>query len=158
MSKMMAWLLVMGLIVTDYLSKWWVETALPFHEKVDLIPFWAFFRTHNEGIAFSLLAGANDWLLVVLTLAIIGFVIWLWANSDGERMLSQVGYAFIVGGAAGNLVDRIFLGYVVDFILFYTENWSFAVFNLADSFISVGAAAIILDEVLDFRRHQGEKS
>ena len=76
------------------------------------------------------------------------FVFWLWWKTPAERRLTHVAFAIIVGGAIGNLIDRVRLGYVVDYVLFHTPVWSFAVFNLADAFISVGAAIIVLDEFL----------
>ncbi len=145
-------LLVLLLVGFDQGSKWLVENNLPFQQAVDLLPMLAFFRTYNEGIAFSFLSSLNDTVLVAFTVLVIGFIIWLWRGVDSGRWLSSIGYALVLGGAIGNLVDRLLLGKVVDFILFHTTNWSFAVFNLADSFITVGAAAIILDEILTARK------
>ena len=132
----------------DLLVKNWVETSLPFHEQVPVMPFLSWFRTWNEGIAFSFLTFLDDRVLVAITVAIILFVLWLWRQTPKYRWLSQVGFALVFGGAIGNLVDRVFLGHVIDFIMVHTDTWSFAIFNLADSFISVGAACIVLDEVL----------
>ena len=152
MSRVTAAIIIVILVALDQISKWVVETTLPFHERVDVIPFWSLYRTHNEGVAFSFLSSLNDWVLVAFTVAIIGFVFWLWLQADKEKWISQIGFILILAGAVGNLIDRALLGYVVDFILFHTQTWSFAVFNIADSLITVGAAAIIIDEVLDFRR------
>ena len=69
-----------------------------------------------------------------------------------------VGYALIIAGAIGNLVDRLLFGYVIDYVLFYTATWSFAVFNLADSFITIGAGLVILDELLGFGREDTRPS
>ena len=150
-------LLVVLLAGLDQVSKWFVETYLPLQKVVDLLPVLGFFRTYNEGIAFSFLSSLNDTVLIVFTLLVIGFIIWLWRGLDSARWISSVGYALVLGGAIGNLVDRLVLGKVVDFILFHTANWSFAVFNLADSFITVGAAAIILDEIMTARTVGGQK-
>lgn len=141
-------LLAAALVVLDQAVKYWVETALPFHQPVPVLPFLSWYRTWNEGIAFSFLTMLDDRLLAVLTVAILAFVLWLWRQTPGERWLAQAGFAFIAGGAVGNLIDRVFLGHVVDFILVHWNTWSFAVFNLADSFITVGAIAIILDEFI----------
>ncbi len=132
----------------DLLVKNWVENSLPFHEQVPVMPFLSWYRTWNEGIAFSFLTFLDDRVLVAITVAIILFVLWLWRQTPKYRWLSQVGFALVFGGAIGNLVDRVFLGHVIDFIMVHTDTWSFAIFNLADSFISVGAACIVLDEVL----------
>ena len=80
------------------------------------------------------------------------FVIWLWRQTPKARGIAHAGYALIIAGALGNLIDRFLFGYVIDYSLFYTETWSFAVFNLADSFITIGAGLVILDEVLMYRK------
>lgn len=152
MTLARAVLLILALILADQLSKFWVESALPFQQFVPLIPMLSLFRTYNTGIAFSMFSGLNEWALSAITIAIIGLVIWLWWRTGPGRNLSKIGFALIIGGALGNLIDRLWLGHVVDFILFHTETWSFAVFNFADSFITIGAVAIVLDEVLDARR------
>ncbi len=135
-------------IGTDLAVKNWVETNLPFEQPISVAPFLSWFRTWNEGIAFSFLSFLNDWVLVAITVLIIIFVLWLWRSTPKERWLSQLGFALVFGGAIGNLLDRVFLGHVIDFIMVHTDTWSFAIFNLADSYISVGAGAIILDEIL----------
>ena len=140
--------LVAGAVALDQVIKWLVETKLPFHELVPVIPMIALYRTWNEGIAFSLLQGLPDTGLIVLTALVIAFVTYLWWRTPPERSIAHLGYALIIGGAVGNLIDRAVYGHVVDYILFHTETWSFAVFNLADSFISVGAGLIVLDELL----------
>ncbi len=145
----MALALVGMLIGADQVSKWLVARTLPFAEAVEVMPFLAFFYTHNDGIAFSFLAGMNDIALLVVTCAIILIVVWLWHQVPSDRWLAMTGFALVVGGAIGNFIDRLRLGHVVDFILLHAGSWSFAIFNLADSFITVGAGLIILDE---FRR------
>ena len=146
------WIIVVALLAgLDQLSKWLVENQLPFQRVVDLLPVLGFYRTYNEGIAFSFLSSLNDTVLIIFTLLVIGFIIWLWRALEPARWISSIGYALVLGGAIGNLIDRVLLGKVVDFILFHTEDWSFAVFNLADSFITVGAVAIILDEIIHAR-------
>lgn len=145
-------LLVLLLILADQLSKYWVENFLPLQQFVPVIPFLSLFRTYNTGIAFSMFASLNGWALSAITLVIIGFVIWLWSRTGRGRALSKIGFALVIGGALGNLIDRLWLGHVVDFILLHTDSWSFAVFNFADSFITIGAMAIIVDELLEARR------
>lgn len=135
------------LVAIDQTVKWAVEKYLPFQEMVDVLPVLALYYTKNQGIAFSLLTGVSEKWLIALMLVVIGFVATLWARSTPQRWISQNGFAFIVAGAIGNLIDRAMNGYVIDYILVHTHNWYFAVFNLADSFITVGAAAIIIDEV-----------
>lgn len=160
---MKAFLLPYGVIallavVADQAIKYAVETGLSMHEPVALLPFLALYRTHNTGIAFSLLSDFGSVGLVVVTLAVTGFVLWIAARTDPAQRLARLGFALIIGGAIGNLIDRVWLGYVVDYILFHLPNWSFAVFNLADAFITVGAALVILDEMLSWLRSRGKPS
>lgn len=151
MSKLRWPLLVMLAIMLDLLSKYLVETSLTLYERIDIIPFLSLYRTYNEGVAFSFLSSFGSLPLIIMTLLIIVFVIWLWSKLEPWRWVSGAGYALVLGGAIGNLADRIRLGKVTDFILFHTETWSFAVFNLADTFITIGAALIILDEFLEWK-------
>lgn len=144
--------LVIALLALDQLSKFVVEKNLPLQSPLEVLPVLSLYRTHNTGIAFSLFSGIGDVPLIVLTLAITAFVIWLWTQSTAQQNWVRTGYAFIIGGALGNLIDRVRLGHVVDFILVHAGEWSFAVFNLADSFITVGASLVVLGEVLAWRR------
>lgn len=139
--------LVAILVGLDQIVKWGVEKLFAYQQSFELLPVLSLYRTHNQGIAFSLLSGLGDKWLVALMLVVIAFVATLWARSDPARWLSQVGFALIIAGAIGNLIDRAVLGYVVDYILFHVGSWYFAVFNLADALISIGAAAIIIDEL-----------
>lgn len=144
--------LVIALLALDQLSKFVVEKNLPLQSPLEVLPVLSLYRTHNTGIAFSLFSGVGDVPLIVLTLAITAFVIWLWTQSTAQQYWVRTGYAFVIGGALGNLIDRVRLGHVVDFILVHAGEWSFAVFNLADSFITVGASLVVLSEVLAWRR------
>jgi signal peptidase II len=117
-------------------------------EVVPVIPMLALYRTYNLGVAFSMLSGMDGWFIVGMRLVIVAFVIWLWRRTGKQRTFAHLGYAFIIAGALGNLIDRFLYGHVIDYILFHTETWSFAVFNLADSFITIGAGCVILDELM----------
>lgn len=140
-----------ALIGLDQLVKWQVETRLPFQQPVDFLPFISLYRTWNQGIAFSMLWGLNDAALIVMTLAIIAFVLFLASRTPAAKTAARLGFTLIISGAIGNLIDRTVYGHVVDYILFHTESWSFAVFNIADACISVGAALIVLQELIDWR-------
>ncbi|WP_296040791.1 signal peptidase II [uncultured Agrobacterium sp.] len=135
-------------VIADQVIKLLVEKYLPLQEMVPVIPFLALYRTYNLGVAFSMLSGMEGWAIVTMRLLIVAFVIWLWRKTDSERTFAHLGFALIIAGAAGNIFDRFLYGHVVDYILFHTETWSFAVFNLADSFITIGAGCVILDELL----------
>jgi len=150
--------MVAGAVGLDQAIKYLVETMLPFHELVPVLPMLSLYRTWNEGIAFSLLKDLPDSGLLVLTLVVIMFVLYLWRRTPADRTLAHLGFALIIGGALGNLIDRAVYGHVVDYILFHTRTWSFAVFNLADSFISVGAGLIVLDELIAALRDRKSKN
>ncbi|RUU04921.1 signal peptidase II [Mesorhizobium sp. USDA-HM6] len=145
-------LLVVAAIALDQWIKQLVENGLAFQEKVDLLPFLALFRTYNTGIAFSLFSSLGDTGLVVVAALVVAFVLYLAARTPPGNVIARIGFALIVGGALGNLIDRAVYGHVIDYILFHTPVWSFAVFNLADAFISVGAALIVFDELIGWRR------
>lgn len=154
--------LIAGLIITvglDQLIKYWVVNTLEVGEEIDLLPFLSLYHARNPGIAFSMLSSVSDWGLIVLTLCIICFVIWLWKNAGPEKSLSRFGFLLVIGGAIGNLIDRIRFHYVIDYISFHINGvFSFAIFNLADSFITVGAVLIVLDELLHWKREKRKAS
>lgn len=140
--------LILLALLADQIIKVLVEKYLPLQEMVPVIPFLALYRTYNLGVAFSMLSGMEGWAIVTMRLLIVAFVVWLWRKTDADRTFAHLGFALIIAGAAGNIFDRFLYGHVVDYILFHTETWSFAVFNLADSFITIGAGCVILDELL----------
>lgn len=149
-----ALLLIVMALVLDQVIKAAVEAYLPLHEPVHVVPMLALYRTHNLGVAFSMLSGMDGWFIVGMRLAIVTLVLWLWKNTPSDRHFTHLGYALIVAGAVGNLVDRFVYGHVVDYVLFYTDTWSFAVFNLADSLISLGAVAVVVDEFVASRKRK----
>mgnify|MGYP002620531269 CR=1 FL=1 len=136
----------------DQWIKHLVETRLDMHVPVPVLPFLSLYRTHNTGIAFSMLDDFGSVGLIVVTVAVMGFVAFIAARTDPAQRFARFGFALIIGGALGNLVDRVWHGHVVDYILFHLPSWSFAIFNLADAFITVGAGLVILDEFLAWRR------
>jgi signal peptidase II len=145
-------LLAVVAILLDQWIKHLVETGLPFQQPVDLLPFLALFRTYNTGIAFSLLSSLGDVGLIAVAVVVVAFVLYLAVHTAPGQVLARIGFSLIVGGALGNLVDRAVYGHVIDYILFHTPVWSFAVFNLADVFITVGAGLVLLDEFVAWRR------
>lgn len=141
-------------LVLDQLIKYLVEIYLPFQQPVPVVPYLALYRTWNEGVAFSFLSGMNSWVIVIMRLAIIGFVLWWWRSTEHPSPLSHLGFAMVISGAFGNIIDHFVYGHVVDYVLFHTETWSFAVFNLADSLITIGAVLIGVCEMLFSRKTQ----
>ena len=145
-------LLVVVAIALDQWIKQLVENGLAFQEKVDLLPFLALLRTYNTGIAFSMFQSFGDTGLVVIAVLVVAFVLYLATRTPAGHVIARTGFALIIGGALGNLIDRAVYGHVIDYVLFHTPVWSFAVFNLADAFISVGAALVAFDELIGWRR------
>lgn len=137
--------LVVFAVALDQWVKMLVETRLTMHQQVDLVPFFALFRTYNTGVAFSMFSWIGDKGLIAISIGVIAFMLYLAARTSS--MLGLTGFALVIGGAVGNLIDRAMHGHVIDYFLFHTPVWSFAVFNLADAFITVGAALILLYEV-----------
>ncbi|WP_182084224.1 signal peptidase II [Aureimonas sp. ME7] len=157
MGRLFSALSVVALAVAlDQAIKQLVVATMGLGEAIDILPFLALFHARNEGIAFSMLDGFHGLGLAAISALVLGFVGWLWWSTPADRKLTQFAFAIIVGGAIGNLIDRVSLGYVIDYILFHTPVWSFAVFNLADAFISVGAGLILFDEFVLHRRAKRE--
>ena len=144
-------LLVVVAVALDQWIKRLVETGLTMHQPVEILPFLALYRTYNTGIAFSMFAFLGAAGLIVVSIAVAAFVLYLATRTTPDQIVARAGFALIVGGALGNLIDRAVYGHVIDYILFHTPVWSFAVFNLADVFISAGAVLVVLDEFLGWR-------
>ena len=145
-------------VAADQWIKYLVEASLEMHVQVDVLPFLALYRTYNTGIAFSMFSGLGDKGLIVLSLLVVVFVLYLAARTTERQVFARIGFVFIVGGAIGNLIDRTVHGHVIDYILFHTPAWSFAVFNLADAFITIGAGLVILEELIGWRRERVKSS
>ena len=141
-------LLIGVLVGLDQWSKYLVETNLEYGVPVEVAPFFAFFRTHNDGVSFSMFSGFGVGGLIAMSATVLAIVLWIWSKTEKDRLFAHLGFAMITAGAIGNLIDRAMLGVVIDFIQFHTDNWSFAIFNVADVYISLGVAAIVLDELL----------
>ena len=135
-------------VVLDQAIKALVVATMPLGAGIEILPFLAIFHARNTGIAFSMFAGLGDVGLSLLAGAVLVVVLWLWWKTPAERRLTHFGLAIIVGGAIGNLIDRVRLGYVVDYVYFHTPAFDFAVFNLADAFITVGAVIMLVDEFI----------
>ena len=142
------WLAVLAFVL-DQASKLAVVKLLPFgYPGVEITPFFNLVHVYNKGAAFSFLAdqgGWQRWFFAVLAFAICGLLIhWLRKQSVTQRW-SGIAYSLIIGGALGNVFDRLVLGHVVDFLDFYWHRTHWQASNLADSFIFIGAAMIVLD-------------
>jgi signal peptidase II len=142
------WLAIAAVvIVLDQLSKAAISNHFVYHESFAVTPFFNLVLAHNTGAAFNFLddaGGAQRWLFSAIAVVASVWIVWLLRKHRTEKLLSFA-LAFILGGALGNLIDRIAYGYVVDFLDFYWGSYHFAAFNLADSAITCGAALLIWD-------------
>ena len=144
------WWLSALVIVLDQTTKYLAETLLVMHQPVPVLPSFNFMLTYNTGAAFSFLAGAGGWqrwlFLGLGSLVSIGLMVWLRRLKPGEKWLATA-LALILGGAIGNLIDRAWLGKVIDFIQLYYDRWYWPAFNIADSAITLGAALLVLESL-----------
>lgn len=137
--------------VLDQLTKQWASFALDYNTPLVFTSFFNFTLLHNPGAAFSFLSDSGGWQRwlfgIVALLVSLGIIVWLSRLAE-EKRLEALALALILGGAIGNLYDRIALGYVVDFIVLHYEHYYWPAFNIADCGISIGAALLILDMFL----------
>ncbi len=147
--KMALWIPLVT-IVLDQITKWLVRTRVPLHSSVEVIPnFLDITHVRNTGAAFGFLnavdfPGKTIVIAVVAIAALIGVSFYA-GTMTSQQLLSRLGMALIIGGAAGNLIDRVFVGSVVDFVDAYWGTFHFWAFNVADSAITVGVILVILD-------------
>lgn len=153
--KNVYWLwLSAAVMLLDQITKQLVVRNLDWFDSIPLMPHLNLVYLKNTGAAFSMLSDAPPAFFVLLGVAVsIGILIWLRRHPVGETRVA-VGLALILGGALGNVIDRVTRGYVVDFIDFYWGTWHFAAFNVADMAISTGAGLLILDSILQWRRER----
>jgi signal peptidase II len=141
------WLwLSLVVVVLDFATKQAVLASFRPGQALPVLPVFSLVLAFNPGAAFSFLAGASGWQRWVFTgIAVVASVVIVWLLRRGGSRLYCAGLALILGGALGNLWDRITIGQVVDFLLFHWREWSYPAFNVADSAITVGAALLIID-------------
>jgi len=151
------WLSVIVLVL-DLVTKAYASDQLTLHQPVPMFPGFNFTLMHNTGAAFSFLSEASGWQRWFFSIIAIGvsagIVVWL-KRLATNQVWTAVALALILGGALGNVWDRLTLGYVVDFIQVYYDRWYWPAFNIADSAISVGAVILIIDS---FRTARDEKN
>ena len=144
-------------VIVDQLSKLWVSATLGYNEPVVILPFFDIVLHHNPGAAFSFLhdaGGWQRWLFSAIALVVgAGIAIWMARLKRGQTLL-MASLALVLGGAIGNVIDRLRFGYVVDFIsVHYADVYRFPTFNIADSAITVGAILLLLDMVRNPQNH-----
>ncbi len=144
-------LLALTVVLADQATKWAIVKWIPYLGSVELNGFMNLTHQRNFGAAWSLLADAGGWqrwfFIVLATGVSAMIVVWLWRIRDGRYLVLAVGLALVLGGAVGNLVDRVRLGYVTDFIQVWFGSWPFPSFNVADSAITIGAVLLIIDSL-----------
>jgi len=154
-ASLWLWLgLALLILLADQFTKIWIIGTYQEGDSVMLSSFFNLVRWHNNGAAFSFLAQAGGWQRWFFTgLGSVAalLMIWMLTQHAGQRLFGFA-IACVLGGAVGNVIDRVLYGYVVDFLDFHYAGIHFPAFNLADSAITLGAACLILDEVLRVRR------
>lgn len=156
--KNVYWLWLSAVVMLlDQVSKQLVVRHLDWFDSIPVIPHLNLVYLKNTGAAFSMLSGAPPAFFATLGVVVsIGILIWLRRHPHGETRVAA-GLSLILGGALGNVIDRVTRGYVVDFIDFYWGSWHFAAFNVADMAITTGAGLLILDSFLIWRRERAQR-
>lgn len=151
------WLVLAAILIgLDQVSKAAFSQALTYGERVPVLPFFDFTLLYNTGAAFSFLAdgpGSQRWIFTAIALIAAIVIVRLLYTHAGNTLFCAA-LSCILGGALGNAVDRLTHGHVVDFLLFYWDDWYFPAFNIADIAITCGAALLILDEIRQARRRR----
>ncbi|MDQ2188053.1 signal peptidase II [Alcaligenaceae bacterium A4P071] len=153
------WILIaLAIIVIDQVTKIYFNTQFQFGERVNILPFFDFTLLFNRGAAFSFLASEEGWQRWFFTglgvIASIVIAVLLYRN-PGQRRFA-LALTLIMGGALGNVIDRIVYGHVVDFLLFYWRDWYYPAFNIADMAITGGAILLVVDELLRARKPRAD--
>ncbi|ORU89903.1 MAG: signal peptidase II [Cycloclasticus sp. symbiont of Poecilosclerida sp. M] len=153
---MLKWTWISAVVLLlDQLSKLWVVENFALYESVSIIPYLNLTYVHNTGAAFSFLSTAGGWqrwvFAAIAVIAVIILTVWLKRLKRDETWLA-FSLSLILGGAIGNLYDRIAYGYVIDFFDVYYQQWHWPVFNVADSAISVGVTILLIDTFFNERR------
>ena len=155
---MLNWLWISGLVVIlDQITKWIADRSLELHVPVPVMPSFNFTLVYNSGAAFSFLSEAGGWqrwFFSLLTISIcVLLLIWLKRLQEHEKP-AAIGLSLVLGGALGNLIDRLMYGYVIDFIQWYYQGYYWPTFNIADSAISVGATLLVLQGLFFHEKSQ----
>lgn len=153
-KRALGWyLLAVVVVVLDQLTKHWAVAGLQYGHPLEITPFFNLMLAHNTGAAFSFLSDAGGWqrwLFSVLA-AGVSVVLAVWLARAPDRLLSTA-LALVLGGALGNLYDRVTLGYVVDFADFHWGGWHFPAFNIADSAITCGAILLLWESLFQRKK------
>lgn len=150
-NSLMWLLLSLIILILDQITKTWVSTHLSYNQPVNILPYFDLRLLYNKGAAWSILAdqgGWQRWFLSALAI-IVSIIIMVWLTRlDSKQRWLACALALILGGALGNVMDRIIFGYVVDFIDIYYQTWHWPAFNIADIGISIGAVMLLIDAII----------
>ncbi len=153
--------LAIVVVILDQLTKLWATFALQYGVPVVVLPVFNFTLQHNTGAAFSFLHDAGGWqrwfFSVIAIVVGIGIAIWMTRLKRGQTLL-MTSLTLLLGGAVGNVIDRLRFGYVVDFISVHYSEYYFPAFNIADAAITIGAGLLLLDMVLNPHNHKSAES
>ena len=142
------WLWIsLGVIALDQVTKFIAESQLTPHQAVNLFPYFDWYLTYNTGAAFSFLANAGGWqrwLFTGIAIVISGIILQWLRQLPEDETLTAISLSLILGGAIGNLIDRVYLGHVIDYIQVWLGSYPWPAFNIADAAIFVGAVLLIL--------------
>ncbi len=148
---MLNWLWLSALVIAlDQATKRLVDTSMQLYQSIELVPFFQLTYLRNQGAAFSFLSQAGGWqrwFFIGLAVAASGFICYWLRKLDRDRRWEAAAWALVLGGALGNLIDRILYGYVIDFLDVYYGEWHFPAFNVADSAITVGVGMLLLESL-----------
>jgi signal peptidase II len=157
-AKNVYWLWLSALVIfADQVTKQLIIKYVSLYDQIPVVAHLNITHMQNRGAAFSMLSSLPPWSFALLGVAVsIWIVLWLRNNPKGQVRVAAA-FSLILGGALGNVIDRVRLGHVTDFIDFYVGHWHFAAFNVADAAISTGAGLLILDMLIDWWRQRGQQ-
>ena len=147
-------------VVLDQWTKQAVVDSMQLYQSIEIMPFFNFTYVHNYGAAFSILYDAGGWqryFLAAIAIAVSCLIVWWLRITTRQQILLPVAFSFILGGAIGNVYDRIMHGYVIDFLDFYYGTYHWPAFNIADSAIFIGAVLLIIDMFVNKEANDLEK-
>lgn len=146
---MLNWLWLAAVVIAlDQSTKRLVDTSMRLYQSIELLPYFQLTYLRNQGAAFSFLSQAGGWqrwFFIALAIIASSLICYWLHRLDKDRRWEAAAWALVLGGALGNLIDRILYGYVIDFLDAYYGEWHFPAFNVADSAITVGVAMLLID-------------
>jgi signal peptidase II len=155
------WWVILLVIVIDLVTKQLVVNNIPYQGNIELMPCLSLVHVYNTGAAFSFLSDSSGWqayLFIGIALLAVGFISAALYRASRSKLMYCLSLALICGGAVGNVIDRVYYGYVIDFILFYIRGvFTYPAFNIADCAICIGVAILVVYSIF-FEKKDGEKA